>query len=163
MLLKTILNESISTMKELVLSTFFLAIFNVVFGQDINQYNLSTNNLALDGYDVVSYFDSEKPFKGKKSIQHKLNGVVYYFANTQNRDRFIKSPDKYYVSYGGWCAYAMGAKNEKVSVDPETYKIIGGKLYLFYNSFYNNTLTKWNKDQENFKHEADFNWNNLIK
>lgn len=33
---------------------------------------------------------------------------------------------------------------EKVGVDPKTYKIISGRSYLFYNSFFVNTLSKWN-------------------
>ena len=45
----------------------------------------------------------------------------------------------------------MGTKGAKVSVDPETFKIIDGKLYLFYNSFFNNTLKDWNKDEANMR------------
>jgi hypothetical protein len=36
----------------------------------------------------------------------------------------------------------MGATGEKVGVDPKTFKILDGKLYLFYHSWVNNTLTK---------------------
>jgi hypothetical protein len=55
----------------------------------------------------------------------------------------------------------MGAKGEKVSVDPETFKLLNGKLYLFYNSYFNNTLKSWNKDEENLKKKADQNWNKI--
>jgi len=44
------------------------------------------------------------------------------------------------------------------TVDPETFKIVNGKLYLFYNRFFNNTLTNWNKDEANLKTKADVNW-----
>jgi len=37
---------------------------------------------------------------------------------------------------------------EKIAVDPENYKIINGITYLFYNSFFTNTLSKWNKRAE---------------
>ena len=64
--------------------------------------------------------------------------------------------------HGNVCAYAMGAKGEKVSVDPETFKIVDGKLFLFYNRFFTNTLKDWNKDESNLKTLADRNWKNLI-
>jgi len=48
-------------------------------------------------------------------------------------------------------------------VDPETFKIVNGKLYLFYNKFFNNTLKSWNKDEANLKIKADKNWTNIFK
>jgi hypothetical protein len=52
----------------------------------------------------------------------------------------------------------MGATGEKVDFDPGTFKILNGKLYLFYNKFFNNTLPKWNKDEASLKAKADVNW-----
>jgi beta-xylosidase len=40
----------------------------------------------------------------------------------------------------------MGDKGVKVTIDPETFQIIDGKLYLFYNSWGNNTKVSWNKE-----------------
>ncbi|CAN5522902.1 hypothetical protein BH10BAC1_BH10BAC1_15570 [soil metagenome] len=57
----------------------------------------------------------------------------------------------------------MGATGEKVEVDPETFKIVNGKLYLFYNSYFNNTLSKWNKDEKNLNKTADVNWAKIYK
>jgi hypothetical protein len=57
----------------------------------------------------------------------------------------------------------MGASAEKVEVDPETFKIVNGKLYLFYNKYFNNTLTKWNKDEDRLKKQADANWSKLTQ
>ena len=56
----------------------------------------------------------------------------------------------------------MGATNDKVEIDPETFKIVDGKLYLFYHSWVNNTLNKWNKDEANLKTKADKNWMGLF-
>jgi hypothetical protein len=52
----------------------------------------------------------------------------------------------------------MGAYGEKVEIDPSKFKIVEGKLYLFYYSFINNTLNKWNEDEKHLKIEADKNW-----
>ena len=76
---------------------------------------------------------------------------------------FLKNPKNYEPQYGGWCAYAMGSNGEKVEVDPETYKILDGKLYVFYNAYFNNTLKSWNKDEAKLKKQADKNWQKIIK
>lgn len=52
----------------------------------------------------------------------------------------------------------MGDYGEKVEVNPKTFKIIDGKLYLFYNSLLNNTLKSWNKNEKKLKTQADKNW-----
>jgi YHS domain-containing protein len=96
--------------------------------------------LALQGYDAVSYFQA-KPLKGKANFSTTHQGIKYQFANAANLAAFQLDPAKYEPQYGGWCAYAMGKTGEKVEVDPETFKLINGKLYLFYNQFFNNTLT----------------------
>jgi hypothetical protein len=35
---------------------------------------------------------------------------------------------------------------------------VNGKLNLFYNRLFNNTLEDWNKDETNLKRKADLNW-----
>ncbi|MBS7786546.1 YHS domain protein [Flavobacterium sp. CYK-55] len=125
-------------------------------------FNLD-NKLALQGYDPVSYFLQKKPLKGKKELAVQFEGVTYYFANPTHKDAFVKNPQNYEPQYGGWCAYAMGSNGEKVEVDSETYKILDGKLYLFYNAYFNNTLKSWNKDETKLKKQADKNWQKIIK
>jgi YHS domain-containing protein len=121
-------------------------------------FNISKSGLAIDGYDPVAYFKSNKAIEGKKDLAVNYQGAVYYFSSAENKDAFIKDPSAYEPQYGGWCAYAMGKNGDKVNVDPETFKIVHGKLYLFYNRFFNNTLTSWNKDEANLKTNADVNW-----
>ncbi|MGK4569409.1 YHS domain-containing (seleno)protein [Flavobacterium sp. 3HN19-14] len=102
-------------------------------------FNLE-NKVAIQGYDPVAYFKQGKAVKGKKEIASSYEGAIYYFATQADKDAFAKNPAGYEPQYGGWCAYAMGANGEKVEIDPETFKIIEGKLYLFYNAYFNNTL-----------------------
>jgi YHS domain-containing protein len=122
------------------------------------QYNLADNGLAIKGYDPVAYFMQKKAVKGSKDLSLIHQGVLYYFSNAVNKELFKRNPAAYEPQYGGWCAYAMGETNEKVTIDPETFKIIDGKLFLFYNRFFTNTLTKWNKDENNLHKKADLNW-----
>ncbi len=118
------------------------------------------DGLAIQGYDPVAYF-SGKALKGKKEFSVVQGGVTYRFASAANAATFKKDPVMYEPQYGGWCAYAMGATGEKVEIDPETFKVLDGKLYLFYNAYFNNTLPKWNKDEVALKKKADENWKKL--
>lgn len=121
------------------------------------EFNLE-KGVAIQGYDPVAYFTQNKAVKGSKQIAAIADGVTYYFSTVANKELFVKAYKKYEPQYGGWCAYAMGASNDKVEIDPETFKIVNGKLYLFYHSWVNNTLNKWNKDETNLKTTADKNW-----
>jgi YHS domain-containing protein len=148
-------------MKTTILILLFLFIYSgIAMAQPAlraKHFNLE-NGLAIQGFDPVAYFTQHKAVKGNKQYVATYDGVKYYFATTANKNLFLKDTKKYEPQYGGWCAYAMGATNEKVEIDPETFKIINGKLYLFYHSWVNNTLTKWNEDEVNLKKKADANW-----
>jgi hypothetical protein len=151
-----------------VISTVFLLFVHLISVAQTNpenirrhQYN-TQSGWGLDAHDPVSYF-SGNPLKGDKKISINYQGIYYAFANVANLNAFKLEPNKYEPQYGGWCAYAMGSNGEKVDVDPETYKIINGKLYLFYHSWTNNTLTKWNKDEQRLKISADKNWLKFFK
>ena len=120
--------------------------------------NVSSDGLAIEGYDPVAYFTTGNAIEGSKDYAFTVDGATYRFINARNRDLFKAAPSKYRPQYGGWCAYAMGAKGEKVEVDPKTFKVLDGKLYLFYNKYFNNTLRSWNKDEANLKGKADANW-----
>jgi len=126
------------------------------------EFNLD-NGLAIKGYDPVAYHTLGKAVKGKKELAVYFQGVTYFFSSAENKEEFKRNPAKYEPAYGGWCAYAMGNSGEKVNIDPATFKIINGKLYLFYNKFFNNTLTSWNKDEPNLRKAADINWLKIYK
>ena len=145
----------------IILATIMLASFSSAKAQpDIRkkQFNIEKSGLAIQGYDPVAYFAQNKAVKGSKELSVSVDGVIYYLSTQPNKDLFKANPGKYEPQYGGWCAYAMGASGEKVEIDPATFKIYDGKLYLFFHSWTNNTLTKWNKDEANLKAKVDANW-----
>ena len=123
-------------------------------------FNLDDDHLAIQGYDPVSYFQKTGPREGKAQFSASYKGVNYRFASQENLKIFQSGPEKYEPQYGGWCAYAM-ADGEKVKIDPETFKIIDGRLYLFYNFYFNNTLKSWDKDEKSLKNKADLHWKEL--
>lgn len=125
-------------------------------------YNVD-NKIAIQKYDPVAYFKQNKAVKGKNEFSMTYEGIMYHFSTKENKELFIKNPIAFEPQYGGWCAYAMGAVGEKVAINPETFKIIDGKLYLFYNAFFNNTLKAWNKQEKVLMNKADNNWKKINK
>lgn len=119
--------------------------------------NVDDDGIAIKGYDPVSYFVSDKPLEGQEDLTFEYVGATYQFASQQNLDTFKADPAKYAPAYGGWCAYAVG-KGYTADANPKTYKILDGKLLLFYNKFFTNTLDKWNKDEEKLSKSAEQNW-----
>src|SRR3954464_7408180 len=120
-----------------ILSLFVMMMFLIsiaAFAQHATsrqkQFNLD-DGVAIQGYDAVAYMKQGKAVKGKKDFSVNQDGINYYFSSEATNDEFKKSPAKYEPEYGGWCAYAMGSKGDKVSIDPATFKIVNGKLYLF--------------------------------
>ncbi len=121
------------------------------------------SGLAIKGYDPVAYFTDHKAIKGKSDFRSTYKGITYQFNSRRHRELFDANPVKYEPEYGGWCAYAMGDSGEKVSIDPETFEVRNGKLYLFYNRFFINTYKSWKKDREALKLKADKNWREIVK
>ena len=133
---------------------FFFVIF---ITQAQTDYNTKKGFLA-EGYDVVSYFDN-KAEKGNKKYTTTFDGTRFKFTSQTHLDTFKANPKQYIPRYGGYCAYAVAEKAKKVSVDPETFEIRDGKLYLFYNSWGINTLKSWlEKDVNQLIIKADQSW-----
>lgn len=146
-----------------------ILLLSFIFAQGFSQstelrkkhFNIK-KHLALEGYDPVSYFDG-KPTEGKEELKLSYEGIVYQFSTPVNLNKFKTKPSLYEPQYGGWCAYAMGENGEKVKVDPETYKVLNGKLYLFYNFWGSNTLEDWNTNEKKLLESGDKNWKKSIQ
>lgn len=143
-----------------VLCALFFAVFvGQATAQDLKPYyNANEQGVWLDGYDPVAYLIQGRAMKGTAELSVVHDGITFRFANATHLELFRKQPEHYIPKYGGWCAYALGARNEKVEVDPETFKVIDGKVFLFYNAYFNNTLNSWNKDEARLHEAADRNW-----
>lgn len=145
-------------MKTLTFILIAFISFNA-FGQQTD-YNLK-KGYAAEGYDVTEYFNN-KAVEGNKEFTAEYDGVKFKFVNQANLEKFKKSPAAFVPQYGGYCAYAVADKGKKISVDPETFEIRDGKLYLFYNSWGTNTLEKWNEEgAEALKKKADIEWQSV--
>lgn len=147
--------------------SFFTFLFIIATGMaqalDRKDFNLD-DGLALEGYDPVAYFTKNQAVEGSDQYSYEYKSVKYYFSTAENLELFKANPAKYEPQYGGWCAYALSLGPKKVNIDPEAFKIIDGKLYLFYSSFFwGNTLEKWNATQNDKTQiqKADANYKKL--
>lgn len=116
--------------------------------------NAGANDVALHGYDPVTYFKAGKPKHGKAGITAVHDGVIYRFAAAANRDAFQRDPAKYAPQYGGFCAMgtAMGLK---LDVDPQAWRVVDGKLYLNLNK---EVQKKWLSDVPGHVKTANTKW-----
>lgn len=139
----------------------FLAFSTSFFAQNID-YNIKKGYMA-HGYDVVAYFNNEA-IEGDKQFTTSYDGVNYKFASQANLDAFTKNPKKYVPEYGGYCAYAVALKGEKIGINPKSFLVKDDKLYLFYNAWGTNTLELWQENNpKELQNTADKNWENIKK
>ncbi len=119
--------------------------------------NLNDAGVAIDGYDPVSYFVSDRPVPGNPALSSIQDGATYYFASEENKAKFDADPAAYIPQYGGFCAVAV-SEGKTFPVDPETYKVTENKLYLFYNGELGNTKPQWDEDEATRQVNADEHW-----
>ena len=129
--------------------------------KEVKHQNIGNDRLAIAGYDPVSYFDAGAAHKGKGEFTADYNGAVYRFESDEHRKAFIAEPAKYAPAYGGWCATAM-AEGKKVEIDPKSFKITNGRLFLFYNGLFADARKKWLKDEANLQGKADAAWKQTV-
>jgi YHS domain-containing protein len=147
------------------LTIAILSTFTTVKAQVVDPVN--KNKIANGGYDVVSYFTDNAAQKGDLEYTVQLKGVKYQFATEEHQKLFKNNPEKYLPVCNGYCAWGVAEKGKKVPVNPETFKIINGKLYLFFNGDFNgspfNTLPEWNKNEDSLLKQLPVKWAKLNK
>ncbi|WP_203256047.1 YHS domain-containing (seleno)protein [Hyunsoonleella ulvae] len=144
-------------MKILPFILVFFCNISVAQTLDIN----TKKGYAANGYDVVSYFSNEA-VEGSKKHSSSFKGVQYKFISEENLKVFNKNPEKYIPQYGGYCAYAVALKSDKVSINPKSFLVKDGKLYLFYNAWGTNTLNLWlENNPDKLTKEANVNWERI--
>ena len=118
-----------------------------------------SNGVAIKGYDPVAFFKDSKPVRGKDDLRFEYKGSTFVFANAENRAAFAADPGKYAPQYGGYCAFGT-ARGYKADIDPATFTVIDGRLYLNYNT---QVQRGWTADSGKFIRQADERWPTVTK
>ncbi len=147
-------------------NTLFILVFSLASFVQGQVAPVDDHGLAIGGYDVVAYF-SGTPQKGHKEYATKHKGVTYYFSSKANWKAFKKSPKSYLPQFDGYCAWGVGAKEAKFPINPETFDIVDGKLYLFFNGPFDgepfNSIILWNEDTTNLINASHAKWDKVRK
>lgn len=150
-------------MRTTAISFLLLFISSTIFSQ-IDPVDKA--GVAIGGYDVVAYFNAGKATPGTPQFATQFKGTTYHFSNKENQTLFETTPEKYLPQYEGFCALAV-SYGKKISVDPKTFKVIDGKLYLFFNGKTSirhvNSLDTWNKNEPKLLKKADELWPDVKK
>ena len=112
--------------------------------------------IAIMGYDPVAYFTEGRALKGSPEFSHEWLGETWHFASVEHRDAFAADPIRYAPQYGGYCALGVVYDETSANLDPEVWRIVDGKLYLF---FGNEGLEEnWDADPRAVVAKADAKW-----
>lgn len=130
-----------------------------LFAGQADPINKDGQSVAIKGYDPVAYFTQSKPVKGSAAFTQQYMGATWWFASAADRDQFAAMPEKYAPQYGGYCAYGV-SRGHTVSVDPEAWRVVDGKLFLNYSK---GVQKDWLKDVPGNIKLADRNWPGLHK
>jgi YHS domain-containing protein len=116
--------------------------------------NVDAKGVILRGFDATSYSADSKPVAGSSEYSAAAGGATYLFSSAAARDAFAANPEKYEPAFGGFCVVGA-ALNKKLDGDPEIFRILDGKLYLFVSQ---EAVEVWDKDPAGTLAKANANW-----
>ncbi len=162
-------------MKRLTIAALALTAIASSANAHAGEQFVDKSGVANFGYDVVAYHTTFKPTKGSSTFTATYNGVPFWFASAENRDRFAANPAAFAPAYDGHCAYAL-TDHKKLTVDPEAFSIVdpatgklvdqasytpgAGQLYINYDPGVNR---KFNQDLTGNIAKASFAWDDCLE
>lgn len=91
-----------------------------------------SNEVAIEGYDPVAYFTMADAVLGLPAISYVMLDDEWLFSSVEHKELFVANPMKYLPNYGGYCAYDPVSLGHDHAIDPQAWRIVDDKLYLFY-------------------------------
>ena len=116
------------------------------------------SGVAIMGYDPVSYFLNHRAEKGSKQYQLHWRGATWLFTTASNREIFNDNPEAFAPQYGGYSAHGV-ANGYLVKIDPNSWAVVEGKLYLNYKEKFHR---HWLNDSVNLIDLADQHYMDLV-
>lgn len=149
-------------MKKLILFLILVSgifIVNCAKADNFKQVSTSAENIAIKGYDTVAYFADKGAVKGDPKFEFLWNGAKWLFSNKENMEKFQKNPEVYAPQFGGYCSYSI-SQGKIVDSEPEVWKVVDDKLYLFNNQ---QAEEKWETEQKKLIEDGKQNWERFNK
>jgi YHS domain-containing protein len=116
-------------------------------------------NLAIEGYDAVTYFENANPQIGLRAYEVEWQGANWRFISGENKRRFEKTPERFAPQYGGYCPTGL-SKGRLSGGLPTIWNIYQGKLYLLCS---HQSLQEWREQPAKIKKMADQNWSRFVE
>ena len=113
--------------------------------------------IALSGYDLLTYRDGTAPQPGRPEIFHDHNGYRYLFVSEANRDSFASNPAFLAPQFGHACAFALGG-GHTMAADPDLFVIESDSLFLFSSA---EKRQSWLEDPVRRRKLAEQKWSDL--
>lgn len=117
------------------------------------------DGVALDGYDVVAFFEGHGAVSGRQEFALMWKGVVWRFVSSGNQARFEANPRAYAPVFGGYCAYAM-SQGYLAPGDPRLWRIDNGELFLLNNA---SVQAIWQDESPQLLQAARGNWPAVLR
>ena len=151
-----------------LLSLAILLVSPSVWSQGPNErwhYYQTEYDVAIEGFDPVSYFRSGEARMGSRRFELVHRGLFYRFSSSENMELFESEPERYLPICGGWDAFFCGADRAsgvapgRWPSDPSEFVINDGKLLLFSVNTWGNTRDIFeNGDAEAITSRAEEFW-----
>ncbi len=120
----------IARFRHLALGMVLAISATMVFAEASAPLNKTSDGIAMDGFDVVSYFTDAAPAKGDASFAVEHEGAQWLFSSQEHADAFSADPARYAPKNNGWCSYAVsegyGAEVDFVN----GWSVVDDALYL---------------------------------
>lgn len=118
------------------------------------EINTDRNNIAIDGYDALTYHLQNKAVKGVSKFSIEWKGVVWYFSSNEHKELFKENPEDFAPLYGGHCANGLSDRH-KVYGNPEIWLLQEGELFFFYSR---RGRRAWIAETDTKRRQADEYW-----
>jgi YHS domain-containing protein len=142
----------------LIAIIFSFALFSCAKSSPITPVNVTSEGVAIKGYDPVAYFTDSRPVRGMPEFKYVWKRSEWRFASSDHLEMFKKNPEKYAPRYGGYCAYAV-SQGKTADIDPEAWTISEGKLYL---NLDKDVHRLWEKNRQEYIRKADEHWPRML-
>lgn len=84
---------------------------------------------AMEGQDVVSFFQTEGPVEGSPEYTVEWDNTEWRFSSAENRDLFAADPEQFAPQFGGYCPVAL-ARGELLVGSAQHHVVVDDKIYM---------------------------------